>query len=56
MEDDSHREHVALWIDMSVFCESDDFWGDIARSAASIEQVFFLIGVGSKAKINDDWL
>lgn len=56
VEDDPEGEDIADWFDFHALFEGGDFRGDVAWSAAAIEDIVVRISVGSQSEIDDDWL
>lgn len=54
MEDSPKREDVALRFNVLSLGESGDFRSDVARSAASVEDVIIAVGICREAEISND--
>lgn len=56
MEDGSQREDVTDGLNMLRLSEFNDLRCDVARSAASEEEILLDISIGCESEIHDDWL
>ena len=56
MEDSSQGKDVADGLNVLRLRKLDDLRGDVARSAASEEEILLDVGVGGKSEVHDYWL
>lgn len=56
MEDDACREDIAYWSDFLAFFKSGHFWGHVAWSSTTVEDVVVPVDIGCQPKIDQHWL